>query len=108
MTATDEARDKLTAALAALAALPDSPDAIAAFLVERGIKSAPRANCFDYWCNFCPLAVYLEQAISTSVVVTACTVEVWGMRIDIALPIAVSAFIGRMDRDEYPELVKSS
>jgi hypothetical protein len=102
MTATDEVRAKLTAALAAL---PDSPDAIAAFLVERGIQSMPRGQCFR-WCHSCPIALYLSQAVGESVFVTACLASVWGFNYD--LPIAVSAFIGRMDRNEYPQLVRGS
>jgi hypothetical protein len=101
VTATDEVRAKLTAALAAL---PDSPDAIAAFLVERGIQSEPPRQCLGRWCNACPIALYLEQAIGAQVLVTACLVSVWGF--DYNLPTAVSAFIGRMDRNEYPQLVK--
>lgn len=108
MTATDEVLAKLTAALAAL---PDSPDAIAAFLVERGIRSEPRDECFGRWCSSCPIALYLKQEIHNPVGVTPCTVTIFGVHAYddayVALPIPVSAFIGKMDRGAYPQLVKS-
>lgn len=86
----------------ALAELGETPDAISAALIEKGITGARK----DDGC--CPIAVYLS-GIYACPMVTENIVEAWDedgeAEVWTFTPDAAVAFIQRFDRGEWPELV---
>ena len=80
-----------------LADLPNTPDAIATFLLAGGFIGS-RGSCYR-----CPMANYLGPGVTIKPDKIIFDTDIW---ICLAVPEPVSEFIGRFDHGDYPKLIE--